>query len=344
MILKERDPREHLDNDIFSLAGADAENQMAFYLRRAFAGDKNVVVFNDLRFKDETGDAAQIDHLVMHRHGYVIIESKSVTSCVKINKHGEWTRFWNGVEQGMSSPIQQAKRQIVFLQRALHANSEILLGKALGIIQGRFKNCPFETIVAISDKGTIEREEEVPEVVKADQVPDRIHEIVARHKKAASLLSLSVFNLKSNDGIYDFKDDEMFRMAKFLTDHHFSLKEEKGQHKGAAMAGNISRPASPPVVPPPSPPVQAARPAPPPPPAVPQTASDLGVCDKCGAQCDIQWGRFSYYWKCPSCDANMAIKEYCPICKVKMKLRKDKARYFILCEPCKTEKLYCEFE
>ncbi len=127
MIVKERDSREHLDNDKFSLAGADAEKQMAFYLRRVFATDKDVLVFNDLRYKDDTDDAAQIDHLVMHREGFIIIESKSVTSAVEINEHGEWTRFWNGNRQGMPSPIQQAKRQIDFLRRALHANKESFL-------------------------------------------------------------------------------------------------------------------------------------------------------------------------------------------------------------------------
>ena len=41
MIWKERDKREHPDIDKFALAGGKAEEQMAFYLRRAFFDDPN---------------------------------------------------------------------------------------------------------------------------------------------------------------------------------------------------------------------------------------------------------------------------------------------------------------
>ncbi len=50
-----------------------------------------------------------------------------------------------------------------------------------------------------------------------------------------------------------------------------------------------------------------------------------------------------YYWKCPACAHNMAIKVACDKCGERMKLRKDQSRFFIRCEPCKTETLYCEF-
>ena len=83
------------------------------------------------------------------------------------------------------------------------------------------------------------------------------------------------------------------------------------------------------------------------PPPIPRevaAAKVLGICDKCSAQAKILWGRYSYYWKCPSCENNMPIKEFCPSCKKKMKLRKQKNTFFIKCEPCETETLYCEFE
>ena len=57
----------------------------------------------------------------------------------------------------------------------------------------------------------------------------------------------------------------------------------------------------------------------------------------------IKWGRYGYYWKCLQCDTNMPIKEFCPSCKTKQKLRKEKNRFFIFCEPCETEELYVEF-
>ena len=116
-------------------------------------------VFHDLRLPDAAGgDAAQIDHLVLYRGGLVLIESKSVTSAVRINREDEFSRLWNGHWQGMPSPVQQLKRQADFLQKILHTHAGELRRKALfGLLQQRFGAVPFDYIVAISDTGLIER-------------------------------------------------------------------------------------------------------------------------------------------------------------------------------------------
>lgn len=49
---------------------------------------KNIYVFNDLRLEQEQ-DAAQIDHLILHRYGATIVESKSVTTRIQVNEQGE---------------------------------------------------------------------------------------------------------------------------------------------------------------------------------------------------------------------------------------------------------------
>ena len=335
MIRKERDPGEHPETDKFAIAGAKAEKQMAFYLKRAFVDTPDLMVFNDLRIKDGTGDFAQIDHLVLHRHGIIIIESKSVSTSVTVNRRGEWNRDWKGQEKGMPSPIEQAKRQIDLLRRELQANRETLRNKKLGIIQGGFISCPFEILVAISDDGTIKREMEMPEVVKADQVPDRIRDIVKRHKKAASFFS-SKEDRNGKDGMYSFADEEMTAISSFLLGSHVPLKVDSEAR--SASAGRVCEPRASYA------PAPAPKPAPAPAPE-PELASGLGVCEKCGQQCLINWGRYGYYWKCIHCDSNMPIKDVCPSCKQKIKLRKDRNRYFSYCDLCKTgETLYCEFE
>ena len=48
MIVKELDPFQPTDR--FEKAGREAEEQMAFYLRRAFKDEAKVRVFNGLRF------------------------------------------------------------------------------------------------------------------------------------------------------------------------------------------------------------------------------------------------------------------------------------------------------
>lgn len=336
MICKERDHREHPENDKLAIAGAKAEKDMAFYLSRAFVDAPDLWIFNDLRFKDETGDRAQIDHLVLHRHGFIVIESKSVSTSVAVNRQGEWVRFWNRIPQGMPSPIEQAKRQIDFLRRALQANRESLLGKVLGLKQMGFSKCPFEILVAISVNGTIQRGMDVPEVVKADQVPTMIQDIVKRHKKARSLFSATEWN--SMDGVYNYTDEEVANISNFLLEHHFPLIDDSGTR--STSTGRVCEPRASYTTTP------APKPAPAPAPErEPEQMSDFGVCKKCGQQCLINWGRYGYYWKCIHCDNNMPIKDVCPSCNQKIKLRKDRNRYFSYCDLCKTgETLYCEFE
>ena len=113
MIIKELENIK--TNDKFEQAGYNAESQLAFYLNREFKDDPLFLVFNNLRF-EKAGDACQIDHLVLHRYGMVIIESKSVTTRVEVNELGEWKRWFNNDWQGMPSPILQAKRQGKFLK------------------------------------------------------------------------------------------------------------------------------------------------------------------------------------------------------------------------------------
>src|SRR6266571_4206830 len=101
MIVKELEPLAA--DDPLGKAGRRAEEQMAHYLRREFKDDANMRVFHGLRLERD-GDAAQIDHLILHRYGMIIVESKSVTTRIKTNELGEWTRWFNGGAKGMPSP------------------------------------------------------------------------------------------------------------------------------------------------------------------------------------------------------------------------------------------------
>ena len=85
MIIKQ--PDKIVSDDKFSKAGYEAEKQMAFYLHRAFADEKHIAVLNGIRLQKDN-DVCQIDHLIVHEYGMVIVESKSVTSKVKINEDG----------------------------------------------------------------------------------------------------------------------------------------------------------------------------------------------------------------------------------------------------------------
>ena len=189
MILKEKQLTNSQNPKI--RAGEEAEKQMAFYLQRAFAKKNDCFVLNDLRIV-HNDDVAQVDHLLVP-FGLFIIESKSVHGKIIVNKRNEWSRTYNKVVEGMSSPVLQAEAQGKVFRELLMENKESLLGKALfGTTQKGFVNCQIFIYVAISDKGVIDREHDVKELFKADQICKSILTELESLKKRNSLLSLSV--------------------------------------------------------------------------------------------------------------------------------------------------------
>lgn len=89
MIFKELDP--FLSDDKFARSGREAEETMAFYLKRFFGNDSDTLVPNGIRIGAD-GDDARIDHLVIHSHGLSIVESKGVQSKIQIKDDVQWIR------------------------------------------------------------------------------------------------------------------------------------------------------------------------------------------------------------------------------------------------------------
>lgn len=325
MIVKERIPTEHPNADKFAAAGAKAEEQMAFYLKRAFGepDSKDILVFNDLRIANDRGDDfAQIDHLILYRRGMVLIESKSVTSKVRINSQGEWSRQWNGTWSGMPSPILQAKRQVDFLKALLKANkADLRSKKLLSRDHVGFGLCPFDVIVAISDQGEIDRgDNDCPEVVKAEAVVAKTKECMARHRMGMFTLSFG------DEGLEKFSDEEMIRIRDFLKRRHTPLVSPATR---AAVAP-----------PPPKPPALASNPVMPPAPvkapaaASPVNTAQVKACRHCqGTILNVEYGKYGYYLKCRDCDGNTPIDFACT-CGKKARVRKERERFFKECEAC----------
>jgi Nuclease-related domain len=326
MIVKERLSNEHDDTDANSAAGARAEAQMAFYLKRAFGDAKDVLVLHDLRLPSKDGsDAAQIDHLVLHTGGMVIVESKSVTSEVSVNENHEFSRLWNGRWQGFKSPIQQSKLQADFLQKALAEKRVELRDKALfGLLQKGFGMVPFDILVAISDTGIIHRKADVPEVLKADQVVDRIREIMGR--RCVSFARYAVKSKNDNDPWDSFTASEMKRIADYLVASHRPVSRK------VAAPVVVEIPAAQPAPPAPSrlvPAVAAAATAPALASAAPQvllaTAETRPACRHCASpSVAVTHGKFGYYLKCTACAQNTKIDFTCSKCGKEGRIRKDK--------------------
>ncbi|WP_309572645.1 nuclease-related domain-containing protein [Deinococcus sp.] len=341
MIVKEYTPAPTTDR--FQRAGDEAEKQMVHYLRRAFGDNPDIHVFNNLRL-EHGGEVAQIDHLVFHKAGFVIIESKSVTSSVHINDREEWARQWNGQKRGMASPVLQAKRQGDLLRALLESHREGLRNKVLfGLKQGGFHAFLIDVVVAISDGGVVQTRKTLPEVKKADQVPDRVKELMAEHSALAHPFSR---DKRSDQWGVNLSPEEFTKISAFLRARHTERQQvpvaselpmepahKVGRHASPTLTGTTAAP---------TPVVNVSTPAPAPPSPVEKhsPAGQTFQCGKCqGTDLEIKFGR-SYYFHCRTCDGNTAFKLICPTCSQAAKTRKSGPKFYRDCPACQTSDLY----
>lgn len=310
MIAKTLDPLTSSDRR--RQAGHDAEAQLAFYLKRAFAHDPRVRVLNGLRLEAE-GDAAQIDHLVVYPHGMIVIESKSVYGEVKVNAQGEWSRSYRGRYQGMPSAKLQADRQVSFLRHYLETNAKQVSDTSRRK-QAIFTEMPVDIVVAVSDGAIIHRPQNavLDYLIKAEQVPSRISWLVEERKPKRSFLGLK--------NSFSFADDELGEVVEFLRDRHAPLMFDEPP-KVVAEPDASALPER-----------QLETPTAP--------SSDYR-CKHCqSTQLEVRWGH-SYYFKCLACVKNTPISRHCEGCGEKERVRKEGLLFFGECGPCRrSEQFY----
>ena len=192
-------------------AGQKQEQDVAFFLRRAFKDHDQVYVINDFKF-NHNNEVAQIDHLIVYTFGFVLIESKSIKGEVKVNSLGEWTRSLNRHWSGMASPIKQVELQQKLLQEMLYANRDKVLGKLFGIKQQSFGMRSWDNVCAISSNAVIDRDSMPKDVskqlVKTEFLIDKLHGLMKLKNKLVRTLTL--------DTRPDFNCEELISITSFL--------------------------------------------------------------------------------------------------------------------------------
>lgn len=307
MILKELDPFDRQGK--IEVAGRKAEEQMAFYLRRFFGASVDVDVLNYLRI-DLEGEVAQMDHLILHPYGLLIVESKSVSDSVQITEDGQWKRWFNRKPSGMPSPITQAKMQAFLLKELLEKTVKQ---------KGFFDQVRLDVLVAISDGGTIQwpASGALPEVCKADQVPDKINQHVDQFRRVRN--EPEILTTKYRRSIADF----LLRVHKPLEWHVQNIQPQ--QKVEEPRAAYTAAPATAPAV--------AAKPN--------SSALLHKKCKHCGGvSLDARSGQYGYYFYCTSCAKNTGIKFSCPACSSEGRVRKQGKDFFAECKSCDASSLY----
>ncbi|MCO7233541.1 MULTISPECIES: nuclease-related domain-containing protein [unclassified Cobetia] len=208
MIAKEKEA--YSGDDERARYGHRQEEDVAFHLRRAFGDDPEVVIFNDLRLKYGE-ENAQIDHLVMHPFGFIIIESKSITGEVRVNAAGEWQRSYRGNWSGLRSPLRQAELQQDILKRLLIEHRARLMNKTLGL-QGGFAGRQWKVLCAVSSNAIVHRDDMAKGVSAQVVKPEFLHEQVSGLIGARSMVKRALLF----DTRPEFTKDELERVSEFL--------------------------------------------------------------------------------------------------------------------------------
>jgi len=285
-------------------AGQKQEQDVAFFLRRAFKDHKQVYVINDFKFT-YNGEIAQIDHLIVYTYGLVLIESKSIKGEVKVNDIGEWTRSLDSKWSGMASPIKQVELQQKLLREMLHANRESILGKLLGIKQQSFGMRCWDNVCAVSSSAVIDRDSMPNDIskqlVKTEFLVDKLNEIM-------KLKTYAITKLNPFDTRPDFNDEELKSITSFLiaqlNDNKIVEEVKKPEAWSAPVNTNVD---------------------------------SILKCKSCGEKSDYlaQHGRYGYFIKCNKCDTNTAMKMPCIGCGSKnTRVSKKKETFTLSCGDC----------
>ena len=289
-------------------AGDKQERDVAFYLRRSFKDTRDYIIFNDysFTFNDEN---AQIDHLVIHRYGFLIVESKSIYGEVKVNENGEWSRSYKGKWSGIPSPIKQAELQSQLLQSMMVEHVTEFLGKVFGLQQG-VRGRKWDNFCAVSNTCILHRDH-IPKdintrVIKSEGVVDAIRAIGDKG------IAKKFFGSEPA-----FSDEEMESIANFVMKQATNLKPaEQLKEKSVTAEPKVES-----VVPP-----KTETPV--------SNALNL-VCKSCGEASKLEgrYGKYGYYVFCGSCGTNTSMKQSCPRCNnIKTKVSKKKNTYWLNCE------------
>ena len=331
-----------------TIAGQKQEQDVAFFLRRAFKDHPEVLVINDFKFSfnDET---AQIDHLIVYTYGFVLIESKSIKGHVKVNKQGEWTRSYNNQWSGMSSPIKQVELQQALLQEMLKHHKNGILGKLLGIKQQGFNGRCWHYLCAVSSNAVIDRKTMPKEIsdklYKTEFLVDELKNIMNLKHKLIRLVSVT-------DTRPDFSQQELDSIGQFLISQHIDSNIQQVDAAPAQLKQIQAIPKRPELKPeleqgpkPASAPTHhlaqstVARLAPVA--AFAHEQHPIISCKHCGesTQYTPMYGKFGYYINCNQCSKNTSMKLPCPQCMSKnTKVTKRKETYTLNCADCGFEK------
>jgi hypothetical protein len=317
-----------------ALVGWEGEQQVAFYLRRAFEQDDAVLVLNDLRFLvssdtgDQSADYAQIDHLLIYRCGFILIESKASRNdqgVLHIDARGQWTWRVGTKTFNRPSPLLQVERQSAALRELLN-NSDLPRVKLLG---GLLAASPHKLsrycLVAIGDNMRVEGPGSATEkrVMKSEAVVDAAKAEMRRETSGTGIMGL----LKPSDdaGVVETTGEQRRAIATYLLQLHVPVG---GSHReGRPPMMTSPTPSAAPAA---SSHAESASHEP-----VRMSKFSVICCKHCNSEKTRVVYRRDYCVFCDACEKYSAIDPACEVCNERAKVRKDGPVFFRDCAKCR---------
>ncbi|ABO59769.1 NERD domain-containing protein (plasmid) [Burkholderia vietnamiensis] len=319
-----------------TLAGMRGEADTAYEIEFHLSNSKNTMILHDLRFVLDDGRVAQIDHALIHRCGRMwILETKRVSSGIKITEDGEFLR-WNGrTYEGMASPLEQNRRHVEVLRDVLRK------------VKTSFEVGTIHPYVVVSSKARIDRppKEKFDSslIVKADQFLSTFERDLQKTSFFEGLSGLFASGghrelaqeLVALHQPIDFDYAARFDVSREDVDRALSQAPATITVASVGLrAESIEVPAA----------------------GAPESSCDglqpcafvLGNqsegdhrCRECrSAALAVTYGQYGYYFKCKDCNGNTPIRITCGYDGHDERIRKQGAKFFRDCADCGTSRLF----
>ncbi len=161
------DKRALIERELHMLrAGMAAEREAAALIDLYLKNSTRTAVVHDLRLASNDGEAAQIDHLLIHRlRRFYLLDTRHFSQGLKITEDGDFLR-WNEAAKGFDpipSPFDDLARQMSKLRDAL---------EPFGL-----DDAPIDTLVLLAPNARIDRPRRFnsARVMKADQFMEKLN-------------------------------------------------------------------------------------------------------------------------------------------------------------------------
>ena len=216
-------------------AGIAAEREAAGLIDVYLKDSTRTAVVHDLRLVSNDGEAAQIDHLLIHRsRRFYLLGTRHFTHGLRITEDGDFLR-WNEAAKSfepMPSPLDELARQVSVLRDAL---------EPFGL-----DDAPVDTLVLLAPNARIERPRRFDSgrVMKADQFMEKLNNGADNAPALAALGNLNRTRMSDSIGDIAHKLIALHRPSTADTMSRFGLRREAPLPQACADAAAAGAPAS----------------------------------------------------------------------------------------------------